>query len=202
MTAGPKSSRNKARRDVQDLDFQTHVASTTQRMLWFAGMASVSVVLLAAAGLLQMRQDASDALMAADVTRALEEADDTVIASAPICASDLDAHARAATIHFAANSAALDPGDIPSIRLLAEALTACPGMTLQVWGHADGSGSDANNLKISRLRAQNTIAHLEAMGFDVSSFELVAAGANLPLAQGDTDEALDRRVEFYVIPLE
>ncbi len=119
---------------------------------------------------------------------------------AGVCAQELTAVARFSTIYFDAGSSLLDMDDLLKARQLAEALRLCPDLTLQVWGHADGSGDDESNLAISQKRAENTLAALAAMGFDTSLMKPLAAGASLPMAQGDTDEALDRRVEFRIVP--
>jgi outer membrane protein OmpA-like peptidoglycan-associated protein len=87
------------------------------------------------------------------------------------------------------------------LRPIAKSLSNCPDATLQVWGHADGStGNDRTNLALSRDRAQNTVAAFAAMGFSTDRVEVLALGATRPAAEGDTDSALDRRVEFKVIP--
>lgn len=115
------------------------------------------------------------------------------------CAQELAAVAHFSTIYFEVGSVLLDVKALHKARQVVEAVEMCPGVTLQVWGHADGSGDDATNVKLSQKRAQNTMTAIRAMGFDTSAIELKAAGAQQPIAQGDTDDALDRRVEFRVV---
>lgn len=116
------------------------------------------------------------------------------------CVRDLQASARAATLYFDLSSVALNVDQLDLTRRIGDALSDCPQAALQLWGHADGSGDDVENYKLSGERAHNTLAAFSAMGFDTKRIEAVAFGATRPSAQGDADDAYDRRVEFRVIP--
>ena len=222
MTLGPKPIHRRIAQDIGDMEFPRNDNASAQRVLWLSGMTSAVVILLAATSVLHFTppRDAaqeiaaaapaaqqqpsagqSDQAVTASLPAKIDETVTQVLAEAPACATELNALARLSTIYFDADSDLLDSNDLMAARQVAEALKMCPGMTLQVWGHADGSGSDADNLALSEKRAQNTLVALRAMGFDTATFQAHAAGASLPKAQGDTDEALDRRVEFRVIPI-
>lgn len=211
MTLGPKPIHRRMAKDIGQLDFSQSKSSSSQRVLWLSGMASVAVILLAATSVLRLDLGAERALIAespapvendtiATLPNAIDETVPQVMANASVCANELNALARLSTIYFEADSDLLDREDLSTLRQVADALQVCPGMTLQVWGHADGSGDDETNLAISQKRADNTVVALAAMGFDTSNIQALAAGASQPKAQGDTDEALDRRVEFRVLP--
>lgn len=116
------------------------------------------------------------------------------------CVHDLQRKARAATLYFDLSSVVLNVDQLDTARQIGAALSQCPEAALQLWGHADGSGDDVENYKLSGDRARNTLAAFSAMGFDTKRIETVAFGASRPSAQGDADDAYDRRVEFRIIP--
>ncbi len=206
MSLGPKPIQKQIAKDIGQLDFDTQSTSLAQRLVWLSGMTTAAIALLAAAVVVRFDTGSEPVVVAVkpeqpsiETTSEPEKAP-IQVADAAVCASELNALARFSTIYFEADSVLLDRDGLSKARQVADALQVCPNMTLQVWGHADGSGSDEANMKISQKRADNTMVALEKMGFDTSRMQAMAAGASLPLAQGDTDETLDRRVEFRVLP--
>ena len=114
------------------------------------------------------------------------------------CVRDLQRLALGTTLYFELSSIILTVDQLEKARSIGQALTDCPEAALQLWGHADGSGNDLENMKLSRDRAQNLLAAFSAMGFDTERMDAVAFGATRSAEAGDFSK--DRRVEFRVIP--
>ena len=71
------------------------------------------------------------------------------------------------TVHFRFDRTDFaDPGDETALGHLARAIRANPGTRLEIEAHADQSGSDAYNVRLSRKRAQQLVKRLMALGMD------------------------------------
>jgi OOP family OmpA-OmpF porin len=74
-----------------------------------------------------------------------------------------------------------------------------PTMKVQIDGHADSTGPDAYNQKLSERRANAVMMYLiNAVGIDASRLSAVGYGESRPAYPNETEElrALNRRVEF------
>jgi outer membrane protein OmpA-like peptidoglycan-associated protein len=71
-------------------------------------------------------------------------------------------------------------------------------VTLQLSGHADSTGSDAYNQKLSERRAMSVRDYLEGRGLSRIRFNIEALGESQPVATNSTSEgrAKNRRVEL------
>jgi OOP family OmpA-OmpF porin len=89
--------------------------------------------------------------------------------------------------------------------LLDEVLAALDGapddIRIQIAGHTDNNGSDAENLLLSQRRAQAVLDYLVANGQDPERFETIGYGESQPVASNDTEEgrARNRRIEFTAL---
>jgi outer membrane protein OmpA-like peptidoglycan-associated protein len=74
-------------------------------------------------------------------------------------------------------------------------------MTIEISGHTDNVGNDANNLKLSSDRAQAVVQWLLDKGIDTSRLTSKGYGETKPIGSNSTDEGkqLNRRVEFTII---
>lgn len=84
---------------------------------------------------------------------------------------------------------------------VARALAEQPDDTkFDVAGHTDDSGSDAENQRLAKERAQQVADHLVASGIDRSRINVVGYGESQPIAGNDTPQgrATNRRVEIVV----
>lgn len=72
--------------------------------------------------------------------------------------------------------------------------------TLMVSGHTDNVGADANNLKLSQMRAATVKKYLIAKGVPATKIQSVGFGETMPIAPNDTPEGRqqNRRVEFEI----
>jgi OmpA-OmpF porin, OOP family len=123
------------------------------------------------------------------------------VASQP-CADSLASALKAGTILFHLGSAELDPSSIPALDRLARAAQSCPGMRIEVGGHASAEGGEAVNRRLSQRRAQAVVSYLVRAGVDRQRLESAGYGATRPIMPNDTEAhmAKNRRIEFTVRP--
>ncbi len=76
-----------------------------------------------------------------------------------------------------------------------------PNVKLEIAGHTDNVGSDANNLDLSQKRATEIVNYLIAAGIDKTRLKAKGYGASKPIADNSTDEgrAQNRRTEVSII---
>ncbi|MFA7326661.1 MAG: OmpA family protein [Candidatus Kapaibacterium sp.] len=74
-------------------------------------------------------------------------------------------------------------------------------MTIEVSGHTDNVGNDANNMKLSSDRAQAVVQWLLDKGINTSRLTSKGYGETKPVGSNSTEEGkqLNRRVEFTII---
>ena len=103
-------------------------------------------------------------------------------------------------ILFNVASARIRPESQNVIKALADAVKACPTMTIEVQGHTDADGNPASNLDLSNSRAASVLAALEALGVESGRLSSKGYGDTQPVAPNDTPEnkAKNRRIDFVV----
>lgn len=109
-------------------------------------------------------------------------------------------HARIDGLDFEVGSAALTAASGASIDRVAEVLSARPELRFLVVGHSDNQGSLADNMALSRRRAQAVREALVARGVDPARLEAAGAGFLAPVASNATEagRARNRRVELVL----
>jgi OOP family OmpA-OmpF porin len=124
------------------------------------------------------------------------------VARAKACEEHLAGVAKSGLIHFHYASAELENASFPTLDQLAAAAKSCPGMHIEVAGHASAEGSPDANQQLSLKRAQSVVTYLVHAGVDPGRLESVGFGATRPVAPNDTSEnmAKNRRIEFTVRP--
>ena len=127
---------------------------------------------------------------------------EAAVARARACEDQLGSVAHTGQIHFRFASAEFESSSSPTLDKLAEAAKACPGMHIEVAGHASSEGNAEINQQLSLRRAQSVVAYLVHAGVDATQLEPVGYGATRPIAPNDTTEnmAKNRRIEFTVRP--
>ena len=117
------------------------------------------------------------------------------------CKGRFEILSRTGNIYFGSGSARLDPKSEPLLNSLANIVSRCPDMVVEVGGHTDSVGSNATNLRLSEARAQSVTDYL--MRQDIAAGMLVSKGygESSPIASNDTAEGRqkNRRIEFKVI---
>jgi len=131
-----------------------------------------------------------------------EEALDPV-ASLPTpeeCAADVNAAIAQQKITFTPASAELAIDARPVLDGLAEILTECPPMLLEIGGHTDSQGSEDSNKALSQARAETVLLALQGRRVDISGMTAVGFGESKPIADNETEEGREanRRIEFVL----
>jgi OmpA-OmpF porin, OOP family len=128
--------------------------------------------------------------------------DPVAVVRARACEEQLAGVAKAGQILFRLASAELDGVSFTTLDKLADSAKSCPGMHIEVGGHASSEGGAEINQQLSFRRAQSVVAYLVSAGVDAAQLEPVGFGATRPIAPNDTSEnmAKNRRIEFTVRP--
>jgi len=108
-----------------------------------------------------------------------------------------------ATVKFTFGSSSLSEESQGALKMLAETATGLKGYIIEVIGHADSTGHDAINTKLSEDRAKGVIAFLiQQGGVPVRHIVAPAAmGEYAPAASNETEagRAENRRVDIRVL---
>ncbi|MGX0978303.1 OOP family OmpA-OmpF porin [Roseovarius sp. MBR-51] len=116
------------------------------------------------------------------------------------CVGRFDILSRTGNIYFKPASAQLDGASGPLLDAVAQIVTRCPDLTIQIDGHTDSFGSAAANQTLSERRAQSVVDYLATR--DVSPSRLIAFGygETRPVADNSTEQGRreNRRIEFSI----
>ncbi len=103
-------------------------------------------------------------------------------------------------IRFESRRATIDKDSAGLLDRLIETALRCPTANIEVAGHTDSDGNNADNLALSEKRAQAVADYLVKAGLPAERLKAVGYGSEQPLAANDTDEgkAKNRRIDFVV----
>jgi outer membrane protein OmpA-like peptidoglycan-associated protein len=102
-------------------------------------------------------------------------------------------------ILFDVNSDKIKVESAPSIKEIATVLKENPTLRVKISGHTDADGADAENLDLSKRRAESVKNELvKTHGIDAARLETEGKGETQPIAPNDlsVNKAKNRRVEF------
>jgi outer membrane protein OmpA-like peptidoglycan-associated protein len=101
-------------------------------------------------------------------------------------------------VHFDLESSRLTGDGYKLLRQVGASLAADPRLRLEVGGHADSTGQNQFNTKLSLERAEVVRDFLSYLGIAEDRFTVKGYGETKPLSDNKTDEAraMNRRVEF------
>jgi outer membrane protein OmpA-like peptidoglycan-associated protein len=104
-------------------------------------------------------------------------------------------------LQFSSASSVLSRGAEGRLAPLAAFLARQPDTRIQITGHTDGQGSDAENLGLSTRRAQSVAAYLGSTGVNATRISSTGQGETSPVATNDTaaGRAINRRVEVTIL---
>lgn len=104
-------------------------------------------------------------------------------------------------VFFETGSAALRKESLVELARLKTLLDENPTLKIQINGHTDNVGADADNLKLSNNRAKAVYDYLTQNGIDASRLKFKGFGETAPAASNDTEEGrkLNRRTEYELI---
>lgn len=108
--------------------------------------------------------------------------------------------AKTFTLYFTEGTTDLAPGSSGALEAIRAEVARRPGAEVQVTGHTDTVGGDADNDALSRRRAQQIVNWLATRGFDPRMMSAVGRGER-ELKQRTADNvssAVNRRVEVLV----
>lgn len=104
-------------------------------------------------------------------------------------------------IFFDVNKSQLKPASLSELDKVAMLMNDNPRLSIQIAGHTDNVGKDADNLTLSLNRAKSVIAYLVGKGIASSRLTGKGFGATRPIAKNESEEgrSLNRRTELNVI---
>ncbi len=108
---------------------------------------------------------------------------------------------RINNIFFDFAKSTLKPESYPELNRVVEFLNDNPSVNIELSGHTDAIGADADNLKLSSDRAKSVMDYFVSKNISASRMSSKGYGESLPVASNDTEEgrALNRRVEFKIL---
>jgi len=103
-------------------------------------------------------------------------------------------------LEFATVQAAYTVGSQPTIDAISAILKAYPAAVVRIEGYTDSTGDPAQNLSLSRARAETVASALVAKGVAASRVSSQGFGAANPIGDNATDagRAKNRRIELVV----
>lgn len=104
-------------------------------------------------------------------------------------------------VFFETGFAALKPTSRAELDRLKNLLDKNPGLRIQINGHTDKVGSEADNQLLSEQRAKAVYDYLLEAGVDANRLQYEGYGESRPIADNDTEEGRrqNRRTEFVVL---
>lgn len=113
---------------------------------------------------------------------------------------ELPPPAKSFTLYFLEGTTEITPESLPVLDELRAEIAKRPGAEVQVTGHTDTVGSDADNDALSQKRAEEILNLLVSKGFDRSIMSAVGRGERelkVPTAD-NVANPINRRVEVIV----
>jgi len=103
-------------------------------------------------------------------------------------------------IQFDLKSIELKPVSVTELNKLLQLMNDNPAVHVQISGHTDNIGSDADNLILSTNRAKAVAGYLISKGIAANRLTWKGYGAAKPIADNTTEEgrAKNRRTEFTI----
>ncbi len=104
-------------------------------------------------------------------------------------------------IFFDVNKSDLKPASQVELDKVVQLLKDNPGLRIEISGHTDNQGKPADNLLLSRNRAQAVVDYLTSKGIAATRLTAKGYGETQPVADNGTEEGrmLNRRTEMKVI---
>lgn len=106
-------------------------------------------------------------------------------------------------IFFDFDKATLKSESFPELNRIVSEMTKRPAMRIQIAGHADATGPEAYNLKLSERRATAVVKYLTGKGITDDRVSVVFFGEEHPVAPNTTPDGRrrNRRVEFKILKI-
>lgn len=106
-------------------------------------------------------------------------------------------------IFFDFDQATLKPESFPELNRIAGLMKEKSTMEIEITGHADATGPEAYNLKLSEKRARAVVNYLAKQGVGEARLSVAFLGESKPIAPNTTADGRrkNRRVEFKIIKM-
>ncbi len=103
-------------------------------------------------------------------------------------------------VYFEFDKFAIKPEAKSTLEDVVSTLNEDPEFKITLWGHADQSGKDAYNDKLSLARTSAVLKYLQAAGIDGKRIKLASFGETRPVIDGATKKQarFNRRVEISI----
>jgi len=113
---------------------------------------------------------------------------------------ELNASFTFKNIRFVVNSYQLLPVSLVELTRLLQFMNDNPTVKIEISGHTDSTGNEANNLTLSASRAKAVANYLVINGIDVKRLSYKGYGSSRPIADNTTEEgrAKNRRTEVVI----
>lgn len=104
-------------------------------------------------------------------------------------------------VFFNTNSFELLPSSKVELDRLADLLLKNPTIKVEIGGHTDNVGNDADNLKLSENRAKSVVDYVVSKGVEATRITAKGYGETMPTADNATEEgrAKNRRTELKIV---
>ncbi|WP_431437164.1 OmpA family protein [Chitinophaga caseinilytica] len=105
---------------------------------------------------------------------------------------------------FPTNQFVLEPASATELDKLVDFLRENATLQVEISGHTDNVGSDADNLLLSQNRAKSVVDYLAQHGIAATRLKAKGYGETKPLESNDSDagRAQNRRTELKIISLQ
>jgi outer membrane protein OmpA-like peptidoglycan-associated protein len=105
-------------------------------------------------------------------------------------------------LFFESGKADILPASLNELRKIGRLMALNPALNIEIAGHTDDIGQDADNLLLSQRRARAVADHLMRQGIKKERLKAVGYGETRPSVPntGESARALNRRIEFRVLP--
>jgi OOP family OmpA-OmpF porin len=121
-------------------------------------------------------------------------------AAARVCQEKFNLLLGKKKIEFASNKSLIKATNNRLLEELSNIALLCPNVKIEIVGHTDSKGNDAENLALSLSRAKAVVAKLFSLGIPLERLNAKGLGESKPLYTNETKEgrAKNRRIEFKV----
>lgn len=108
---------------------------------------------------------------------------------------------RLNNIFFGFGKCKLLEDSFPELDRVVKLLNGMPKLKIEIQGHTDSIGTESNNLRLSKSRAQSVVNYLNKKGISIKRLKSTGFGELKPIDSNETDEGRqkNRRVEFVII---
>jgi outer membrane protein OmpA-like peptidoglycan-associated protein len=130
-------------------------------------------------------------------------ADSTYTKDIPLQPIAVNASVVLKNIQFDLNSYHLKDVSLIELNKLVQLMTDNASTRIEISGHTDNTGNDADNIKLSTNRAKAVADYLISKGIDAKRLSWKGYGSTKPIADNNTEEGKtkNRRTEFKIIAL-